>query len=305
MQLTIEDFQKSFGVTDEFTESTLKLFRSRNFNYKALSQDEAEDLLQAIELRIDQGFSKVGSHRADIWESAWADINKSFFSSGMNPKALNPNFIGSFDYLRYNGWYISPEVREFELFFFEVFRDWLFSQYAAEFDTVYEFGSGSGFNLIELSSKFPDKELVGFDWSESAVEILNEYGRVTGLSVRGSRFDFFNPDSRVNLPENTLVMTFCSFEQIGTSFNPMIEFLLSKRPRLVIQMEPTLEFYNSSVRFDQIAIKYHNSRGYLSGYHTRLLELAGESRINYIRSKRLNFGSAYNECYSLHIWEPL
>ena len=305
MQLTIGDFQKSFGVTDNFSESTLKLFRSRNFNFRALSQDEYEDLVQAIELKINQGFSKVGSHRADIWESAWADVKNSFFASGMNRKVLNPRFIGSFDFLRFNGKYIKTELKEFELYFFEVFRDWVFSEYASDFDTVYEFGSGSGFNMIELSKKFPDKELVGFDWSESAAEILSEYGRRTGLNIRGSRFDFFNPDLKLNVPENALVMTFCAFEQIGTSFNPMIEFLLAKRPKLVIQMEPTLEFYNPSARFDQIAIKYHNSRGYLSGYHTRLCELAGEFRINYIRSKRLNFGSAYNECYSLHIWEPL
>ena len=305
MQLNITDLKESFGTNDDFSESTLKLFCSHNFKYRELSEVETEELLQAIDSKIDQGFSAVGSHRADIWESAWADVMNSFLSSGMNPKALIPNFISSFDYLRYNGKYIKPEVKGFELFFFEVFRDWLFSEYASECDTVYEFGSGSGFNLVNLASKFPEKELVGFDWSESAVQILNEYRRRTGLNVRGSRFDFFNPDLKLDIPENTLVMTFCSFEQIGTSFNPMIEFLLTKRPRLVIQMEPTLEFYNSSVRFDQIAIKYHNSRGYLSGYHTRLLELAGESRINYIRSKRLNFGSAYNECYSLHIWEPL
>jgi len=305
MDLSSLELELCFGASRGFSESTKKLFESRNFGYSEFSAVESEDLMRLIESKIVHGFTKVGSHRATVWESAWADVKNSFFMSGMNPEVLNPNFIGSFDFLRYNGRYIKPDLKEFELYFFEVFRDWVFSEYASDFDTVYEFGSGSGFNIIELSKKFPDKELVGFDWSDSAVEILNEYGSRSNLNVRGTRFDFFNPDFNLNIPENTLVMTFCAFEQIGTSFNPMIDFLLSKRPRLVIQMEPTLEFYNPSARFDQIAIKYHNSRGYLSGYHTRLCELAGESRINYIRSKRLNFGSAYNECYSLHIWEPL
>jgi hypothetical protein len=305
MQLSLRDLQKSFGSTDAFDESTMQLFHSRNFGYRELSAAESEELMEAIDKKIDEGFSQVGSHRAEIWESAWADVKTSFLLADMNPKALNPNFIGGFDYLRYEGRYIKPEVREFELSYFEVFRDWLFSKYASRFDAVYEFGSGSGFNLIELSSKFPEKELVGLDWSESAVQILNEYGRRMDLRIRGSKFDFFNPDETLSFPSNTLVMTFCAFEQVGTRFDAMLDFLLSKRPRLVIQMEPTVEFYDTRCRFDQLAIKYHNSRGYLSGYHARLSELARDEKIKYVRSKRLNFGSAYNECYSLHIWEPL
>ncbi len=305
MKVSLAELEESFGATSGFSDSTKRLFESRDLRYCELSADETEKLINSIEIKIDQGFAKVGSHRADVWESAWAEVKDAFFLSGMDPKVLNPNFIGSFDYLRYNGRYVRPQVREFELFFFEIFRDWLFSTYASAFDRIYEFGSGSGFNLIELSSKFPGKELVGFDWSESAVKILNEFAGHMDLNIRGSRFDFFNPDQTLNIPSDTLVMTFCAFEQVGTDFNPMLDFLLAKRPRLVIQMEPTLEFYDSSCRFDQIAIEYHKSRGYLSGYHTRLCELARDSRINYLRAKRLNFGSAYNECYSLHVWEPL
>jgi hypothetical protein len=305
MQITLQDLASAFGIVRDFQESTKAIFRFHDFSFSELDQSEQDKIRFEIEQKIVDGFSQVGSHRADIWESAWNEVKEKFVNSNFDPLALNPNFISNYNYVRWNGRYVRPNDRRLELSFFEVFRDWLFTEYLVSADNVYEFGSGSGFNIVELSQKFPKKQLVGFDWSVSATDILNLYAQSTGANVKGCRFDFFNPDLSIEVPDNTVFLTFCAFEQIGFQFQPMLDFFISKRPALVIQMEPTLEFYDIQNPFDQIAIKYHQHRHYLQGYYTKLRELASASKIELLSSKRLNFGSKYNECYSFHIWKPL
>jgi SAM-dependent methyltransferase len=305
MKITLQDLALAFGTARDFEESTKSVFRSHNFSFVEPDQSEQDQIRVEIEQRITDGFSQVGSHRAEIWESAWNEVKEKFVNSNFDPLALNPNFISNYDYVRWNGRYIRPNDRRMELSFFEVFRDWLFAEYLVNTKNVYEFGSGSGFNIVELSQKYPEKNLVGFDWSGSAIDILNLYAQSTGANVKGFRFDFFNPDLSVEVPDNTVFLTFCALEQIGPKFQPMLDFFISKRPALIIQMEPTLEFYDIKNPFDQIAIRYHQHRHYLQGYYTKLRELASASRIELFCSKRLNFGSKYNECYSFHIWKPV
>jgi hypothetical protein len=304
MEISIEELRRAFGCEPALSASTLSKYRANDFRYTEVSPGEHQQILFEIEQKISAGFSKVGTHRADIWESAWFDVKKRFIDSNLDPQVLNPDFISNHDYVRWNGRYIRPNSRRLELSFFEVFRDWIFTNHLQEYDNVFELGSGSGFNVIELAQKFPSKKIIGYDWSFSAAEILNIYRQRTGANVTGYSLDFFKPDMAIEFPENTAIMTFCAFEQIGHHFQPMLNFLIHKRPALIIQMEPILEFYDAHDPFDGVAIKYHESRGYLTGYHTKLLELALKKKIDILHSKRLNFGSKYNECYSLHIWRP-
>ena len=280
------------------------MYDSLDLTYEELGPDEESELKAEISQRIEAGFTQVGSNRAGIWESAWSEIRQKFVSAGYKMEALNPNFISNHDFVRWKGRYIKPISKRFELSFFEVFRDWLFTTYLPDFQHIYEFGSGSGFNLIALSRKYPKKRLTGFDWSFSATDILNDYSKATDHDVRGKVFDFFNPDYSVEIPPKAIVMTFCAFEQIGCDFTAMLNFLLQKKPHLVIQMEPTLEYYDNTSDFDQLAIQYHQHRNYLSGYLTRLQELEDADQLKILHSRRMHFGNKYHEGYSFHIWKP-
>lgn len=305
MKITLQDLHKAFGANKDFPKSTQELYYAHNFSYQEMNKSEIAEIMKEIDKSIAKGFTQVGSHRADIWESAWSDVKQNFTKSKFNPLSLNPNFISKHDCLRWDGKYIRPDDSRMELSFFEVFRDWLFIEYLTEIDNVYEFGSGSGYNLIEGTRKFPGKQLLGLDWSDSAVEILNIYAISTGAKVRGSKFDFFNPNQNLEIPKNTAFLTFCAFEQIGTKYEAMLDYFIAKCPTLIIQMEPTIEFYDIKNPFDQAAIKYHQHRHYLQGYFKMLRELANAGKIEIITSKRLGFGSKYNECYSFHVWRPI
>jgi hypothetical protein len=303
--ISIDELLSAFGEVGDFSESTKKLYQNLDFSYVSCDTPTQRLIIADIERELEVGFSKVGSHREEIWESAWNQVRANFISSDLNIATLNPNFISKYDTVRWQGRYIRPFDRRIELSFFEVFRDWLFSKYLGSAENIYDSGSGSGCNIVELAQKFRPKCLVGLDWSPSAVDILNVYGSKRSENVKGIRFDLFSPDYSIRVPENTVFLTFCAFEQLGGGFHKALDFFIEKKPSLVIQMEPTLEFYQAGDPFDDIAIKYHNHRKYLIGYHTELLRLEAESRIQYINAKRLGFGSMFNECYTLHIWRPL
>tara|TARA_B100001750_G_C15510152_1_gene603073 strand:- start:2171 stop:3085 length:915 start_codon:yes stop_codon:yes gene_type:complete len=303
--IKIKNLQDAFGTEETFPESTKVLYDKLDLRYDSLDLEQETKLKEQITHEIESGFTKVGSHRDGIWESAWSEVRQKFIADGFKTETLNPNFISNHDFVRWNGKYIKPINKRFELSFFEIFRDWVFTTYLSDFRNVYEFGSGSGFNLIALSKKYPKKKMIGFDWSISATEILNDYRRVTNKDIKGALFDFFQPDYSIEIPTKTAVMTFCAFEQIGHKFTEMLNFFMQKKPDLIIQMEPTLEYYDYTSYFDQQAIQYHKSRNYLSGYLTRLHELENLNQIEIIHSKRLNFGNKYQESYSIHIWKPL
>ena len=50
-------------------------------------------------------------------------------------------------------------ITEFELNFVKVYHRWFLENYFHPFDNIYEFGCGTGFNLVVASEIFPNKNL--------------------------------------------------------------------------------------------------------------------------------------------------
>ena len=153
--IKIKNLQDAFGTEETFPESTKVLYDKLDLRYDSLDLEQETKLKEQITHEIESGFTKVGSHRDGIWESAWSEVRQKFIADGFKTETLNPNFISNHDFVRWNGKYIKPINKRFELSFFEIFRDWVFTTYLSDFRNVYEFGSGSGFNLIALSKIYP------------------------------------------------------------------------------------------------------------------------------------------------------
>jgi SAM-dependent methyltransferase len=172
-------------------------------------------------------------------------------------------------------------------------------------EEVYEFGCGSGYNLVALAQRYPQIQLTGLDWVESAVELVNRVGRAHDLRLQGRRFDFFNPDSSISFGPRSVAVTMAALEQVGSGYGKFLEFLLQKRPSLVVNLEPLYELYDPTNLVDYLAMRYHKTRGYLDGYLSCLRKLEAEKRIEIIHTHRPCFGSLFHEGYSLVVWRPL
>ena len=74
---------------------------------------------------------------------------------------------------------------------------------------------------------------------------------------------------------------------------------------MCVHLEPLVELYDEDSLFDYPAIRYHRKRGYLDGYLTALRKLEREGRAEILDTRRLQFGSFFQEGYSLVMWKPL
>ena len=299
-----EDFVRTFNATGAERDLVAAEAARYDFRYRRLSREERDAVILAILEKL-EGFTKVGPHRNDIWESCWSGARKAFRDAEGNLAALDPVFMAAHPVVRLAGDFARPEDSKFEVHWFRVMRRWLFGRYLTGAAKAMEFGCGSGFNLATAAQMFPNLELTGLDWSQSAVDLVDDIGETQGFNLRGRRFDFFAPDDDVPVGPDTVALTFAALEQTGARCTVFAEWLLKKRPRLVISMEPVLEFYDPTSLVDHLAIRYHTHREYLAGYETWLRRQAEAGRIEIVAAFRPGFGSLYHEGYSVLVWRPL
>jgi len=307
VEYTPQDFAVLFGKPGSDLPGPCREFAlASDFHYEVPEGLARDQIILRVLQHIDSDkATKVGQQRAGIWESCWSDTLQKFVEGGYDPNRLVPDFIKPDQPIRLQRNYVIPRNPRFELDFFRVCRAFLFGEFFARVRAVYEFGCGSGFNLLALSEQLPGKELCGLDWSKSSNQTLNLLGKSLGIDISGRHFDFFQPDRSLELGPDSGVLTMCALEQVGQRHEHFVEFVLEKKPRICVNMEPLLELYDESNLVDYLAARYHRKRGYLEGFLTALRALADKGRIEILDVRRFFFGSLYHEGYSYIAWRPL
>lgn len=307
LMLTVQDFATGLGTTSEQIPKQLQnLIRYYDFRYESLTAAEREQEILRVLKRIDSGdLTQVGAHRKNIWEKGWEENLNAFAAKQFAPDTLIPRFLRPEPIVRWRGEFVRSLNPRFEFYYHDVLRQWLFLRYMTEAETIYEFGSGSGYNLVALAELQPRMRFVGLDWAESAVNLINQVGQIHRLNLTGRKFDFFHPDESVPIGSRDVAFTIAALEQVGSRHEEFLQFLLRKRPRLVIHMEPVLELYDASRLVDYLAIQFHSKRHYLSGFLPRLRQLEAERRVEILHVRRTGFGSLFHETYNHIIWKPL
>lgn len=306
LAVTLADFANSFGTTPEdIPEECRQQIASSDFRYKILEGEERDQVLLDVLKAIEADDQRIGAkEREETWEKGWSENYHNFCEKGYDLNELAPKFIRPNQLIRLNRQYVMPANPNFELDYFSVFRLWLFRKYLKNVDAVYEFGCGTGFNLVTLAQLYPEKRLYGFDFVPSSRDLVNKIGEVYSWNISGHLFDMTSPDKSVEIVPNSAVLTFGAVEQLAGRFGAFLEFLLKRSPALCINVEPTLELYDENNFIDYLAIKFHNRRGYTRNYLSRLRELENEGKIEILKTKRLFFGSLYMEGYSYMVWRP-
>ncbi len=305
--LGIRDFARCFGASHaELRGCCGDLLEDCDFRYRICPPEEKAAIIQAIWGRCERGeFSVSGPHRKSDWVNGWNEILGEFRDSGFDLNTLTPKDIHGDRPMRLNGEYIVANSASFERDYATVFRTWLFRRYFASYANIYEFGCGTGHNLLLCAKLFNDKNFYGFDWAPSSQRILELVSTHYNSRIHGYPFDLFEPDHNVDIHPNSIAYTSAALEQLGKGFAQFLDFLLAKKPSLCINVECLEELYDEDNPFDKVALRYHKARGYLEGYLTALKQLEIEKKIEIIDARRLNFGSLFHEVYSFAIWRPL
>lgn len=181
-----------------------------------------------------------------------------------------------------------------------------FEMYFSKVEHIYEFGCGTGINLTDVASIFPQKHLHGCDLTQSSIKILKVLKNEMDYDIDGHQFDFTKPDYNYHLKQNSAVYTAAALEQIGENWKKFLQYLLDEKPTLVLHLEPIAELYDRENSItDWLAYEFHQKRRYLDGYYTELLRLQKDGQIEILNTRRTYFGSWNDESYTLVVWRPL
>ncbi len=305
-QVTVDDFAASFGTTpDNFSPECLNAIQKSDFSFRRFDPEERDAVILEVLHKIKHDQQVIAApERKAVWEQGWAENLASFKQNGFDLRALVPKFLRENQPIRYNGDYIMPANARFEYDYMTVFRLWLFQNFFAENQSIYEFGCGTGLNLVLLANLWPARTYHGLDFVPSAVDLVNSIGGHSNWHIQGHLFDMIHPDPEFELDAECGVFTFGALEQLAGRYEDFIQYLLAQKPGRVIHVEPTIELYDETRLFDYLAIEFHRNRGYSENLLPYLQKLEAQGRIEILKVKRLYFGSLFLEGYTYIIWKP-
>tara|TARA_R110000851_G_scaffold144828_3_gene284103 strand:- start:3000 stop:4859 length:1860 start_codon:yes stop_codon:yes gene_type:complete len=288
------------------TKHTQKIISEFCLSYRHLSKVELEKALHTILSKSqDKKKIKSGEARKLDWERGWQE-NLEEYSETLEEKNLKPKYYRPEQYARMHGTYIKPLNKDFVFKFSRILQSQVYGSILKNVDNIYEFGCGSGHNLEFLQKLFGEKKLIGLDWSTSAIKLVNLLSKKISHNITGQMFDFFDPwKNNFSVMDNSAFITMGGLEQVGERHEKFINFILEKKPSIVINIEPIQEFYDKTNLSDFIAFSYHEQRNYLKGYYTKLTELQENNSIEILSTQKVNFGGLFHDGWSVLVWRPI
>ena len=304
--LGLKEFADCFGIVPkELPDDCQKLIRQFDFRYRVLKGKERDKILLDVIKRIDQkDFKIAGEHRIKDWNKGWNENLQSLMSNGAE-KSLIPKYIRAGDPLRFKGEFIQTADMNFEYNWYTIYRQWIATQLLRGFDSIFEFGSGSGHNLPFFARLTDANQVIGLDWASASVKIATHLRKITGLNIFGRQFNFFNPDYQLEVPENSVFVTVWSLEQTGNDYTSFLRFILKKKPALCVNIEPITEFLDCENVVDYSAYRCQKARNFLSGYLGTLKSLEKDGKVKILNITNPRFGSLMVESYCQIIWHPV
>lgn len=304
-ELHQEDFEGLFGEPlGTLFQDCRELVESLDFRYDIIQGASREEVFLRVLNALDRDLEAAGKHRKQRWEVGWGENLCDFQSTGYDLAALAPKFVRPREIIRLRGEYVRPYSHQFESNFVKVLRLWMFEKWFHSVDHIYEFGCGTGHNLIDAAALFPGRPLYGLDWSRASQAILRLMREHHGFNIVGREFDMLEPDETFSLFPRSGVFTVGAMEQLGCHYDAFLNYVLAQRPQICVHVETLYELYDQTVLFDYVAAKYLEKRNYLQGLLRTLQALEKEGRLQILGTVR-TFGSLYHDGYSLVIWKPL
>ena len=280
--------------------------QSFNLKYNKPSQEERDAILLKIcNFLFEDEVIRAGKHRKDQWEDGWKE-NLDEFLTSKDLNSLVPKYFDKHPVQRLNGDFILPLQDNFEIGIVSLFQYAIFEKYFKNNPNVYEFGAGTGHNLLRLREINDKANLFSMEWAKSGVDLINLVAEHIGDNkLSGRVFDNFNPDQSIVLEKDAAVYTFASLEQLGDGTDSIIDFWIKNKPSIVVNIEPMAEPLDQEDLLQFLSVKYFEKRKYLKDYITKLRALEESGIIKIHDQRKTGFGSLFIEGYSIIAWSPL
>jgi hypothetical protein len=301
-KITYEDFEKILNI--EIDESLKTRIKDLDLKYRDLTQEERDEYILNNLNILTNDITVSGKHRINEWESGWEE-NLNLFKSTKNINDLIPKYHGKNRVVKWMGDVVMPITENFDYKIHICFVDAIVGHYLKDVTNIFELGCGPAYHLVRLNEYNKNINLYGTDWATSSQKIIVEINKVLDLNINPINLDFFNPNYEIEIPKNTGIYTVASLEQIGTGYKKIVDFLIDKKPKICVHMEPIGELLDDNKLIDSLSIKYFKKRNYLNGYLTYLETLESQGKIEIINKQRIYSGSYFVEGHSLIVWRPI
>lgn len=292
-------FRTNKNEINKFCSHLLK--KKINFSYiKGLERDKV--LIQILKrIRSDHQII-AGKGRTKKWHEGWGEALSLYKKSN----SLTPKFYTAREnkYFRLNGELIKSKSPNFEVDMVNLFRNWYFKKYFKNINNIYEFGAGTGHNMVELSKIFPDKNLYASDFVPTSVNLLKLVSKKKKMKMKCFQFDMAKPNKKLEIKEGSAIYTSGALEQLSGKIYDFINFTLSKKPKIVIHVEPAPQFYDTKKLVDFTADFFQRKRGYTDNLLDYLTLLERKKKIKIIKKMKSPFGSLMIEGYNFIAWRP-
>jgi len=297
-----KDF-KSLNPLSSFVKDKIK---NSDLLFSIPSQEKRDDIILKIcKYLLADEVVVAGSHRKNDWENGW-DENLQKYKKTRDIKSIVPRYFGKYDVQRLNGEFIVQETDGFESKLVSLLQYAIFNKYFKDSTSIYEFGAGTGHNLLRVREINPTAKLYSMEWTASGVELINCVAKnINDQNLSGIVFDNFNPNYNVRLDSNASIYTFASLEQMGDKTDDLIKYWTDNKAAVIVNIEPMAEPLDDNELLQYLSSQYFKKRGYLNNYINKLKTLEEEGEIIIHDIIRTGVGSLFIEGYSIIAWSPI
>jgi hypothetical protein len=306
MFITSQSLSSLFRTSKKEIEKNCKELLKKKIFFQYIKGRERDSVIIKIIERILSDKQIIGSRgRKKKWHDGWNEALK-IFSNKNNSHSLIPKFYSAREniFFRLGGELIKVKDKMFEVKMLKIYRTWYFKKYFSKVDNIYEFGAGTGINLLLLSKIFPKKNLYGSDFVSSAVNLLKLIAIKTKINLTAFKFDMSLPNLRYKIIKNSAIYTSGSLEQLSGNISKFINYILLSKPSIVIHDEPEKYFYNINNLVDYLGNLFQSKRKYTDNLLSLLKEHEKNKKIKIIKISKSPFGSLMIEGYNLIVWKP-
>ena len=299
--INYSDFQKFFG-TKKLPSIFLREIETNKLKYRDLSSNENKKIFDLLKTTLkEKRLNKSGKKYKKKWNDGWNENLNLLKKKREN--SLIPKYFNKYKYARIGGKIYKTETNFFDYKLLKLITSYIFIKYFKNSRNILEFGAGTGHNLVNLSRFNKSAKLHALDWAQETKKICDILKR--DIKIEGHTFDYFNPKVNFSLDKDWSCFTIASLEQVGLNYKKFIDFIIKKKPKLVVNLEPIAELLDKNNELENLSIKYFLKRNYLKDYLNYLKKMEKKKKIKIIKTRKSYFGSLYINGYSLVVWKPI
>ena len=305
-RFTSADFERMFHFENgDLPEFICRELDSIDSTYRVANiEEQAEYVLDFLKVIDKKSIPRTKEENLAAFESGWTENYNKLLHDGISLDSLKPGYFSGNKFLRYNNQLIISDNLQLEFDLFKIARLCIFHKYFNNGDTICELGCGSCQNILMLAEQFNDARFIATDWTCASKKTADHLGACLKRNISGRVFDMMDIQDADFIPSGSAIITIHAFEQLGSNFSRILDFIIRSRPKIVVQYEPVLEYYSESNLYDFLALTYCRKRNYLNNYLTELRHLEQNGKVEVVDSYRPFLGGVLHES-SLIVWRPL